>query len=176
MTEVAIHESGHAMMFDALGAPIEFVTIIEGCCGERPSFEGCVKLQRECNPAYVVLAGTLAGPGASFFIAGVVPNEGAIEKYQSDQKVLQQIHRDQKDAGTYEEFWLLLNQFLAVWMRSWLVNRKHVILRFANLLQAADTLHGDELRRALESAWASSKPDVQDFQKEVQDALRQSLE
>jgi hypothetical protein len=38
MTEVANHEAGHAITFDALGVPIDFVAVAAGCDGEEASF------------------------------------------------------------------------------------------------------------------------------------------
>jgi hypothetical protein len=92
MNELAIHEAGHAIMCDALGVAIEFVSIAAGCEGEEASFEGSVKLKNECNPISDVMAATLAGPAASFFIAGVPPDARATAKYQLlVRRVLEQV-------------------------------------------------------------------------------------
>jgi hypothetical protein len=77
--------------------------------------------------------------------------------------------------GTLDDFWLRLQQFLAGWMKSWLVSHKDVISQFAERLQAAGTLRGKELRQALDTAWASSKPNVQNLRREVREALTQTF-
>jgi len=83
-------------MFDALDVTMEFVTVAAGCNGEESSFEGCVKLKNDSNPVCDIIPATLAGPGASFFIAGVCSDVDVITNYQSDQRVLIQIHLNQK--------------------------------------------------------------------------------
>ena len=175
MTEVAIHEAGHAIIFDALGIPMEFVTIAAGCDGEEAQFEGCVKLKNDINPVCDVILATLAGPGASFYIAGICPDSNATVTYRSDQRVLMQIHKDQKAAGTYNDFWLRLQQFLAGWIKSWLLNHKGIVLRFAEFLEEQRTLRGEKLRQALDSVWGSSKPNVETFRSEAREALRAAL-
>ena len=163
-------------MFDALDVPIELVSIDPGCCEqENPSLEGCVKLKNESNAVLDVLVATLAGPGASFFIAGVFPDVVAVTKYKSDQRILWQIHQGQNDAGTYDDYWFRLQQFLAGWIRSWLLKNKDTILCFAQDLQAVLTLEGEELRQALESAWGPSKPCAQSLKKEVKEAASEVL-
>ena len=175
MSELAIHEAGHAIMFDALGVPIEFVTITAGCFGENASLEGCVKLENDCTPDTLVIPGTLAGPGASFYIAGVPPNLDAVLAYRSDQITLRTIHKNQKDAGTYDVFWARLNQFLNSWLRTWLIQNRSVILRLARRLEETGTLRAVELRQALELAWDSSKPDIHAVRSDMLTALTQAL-
>ena len=116
--EIAIHEAGHALMFDALGIPISFVTIEAGCGGEELSYEGCVKLASDTNNVCFVIAATLAGPAASFFIANVDMDKEAMLKFRSDQQKVFDIHSQQGGAGTYDEFWLKLQRFMGTWLRT----------------------------------------------------------
>lgn len=171
MTELALHEAGHAILFDALGIQIQFVTITEGCDGKEPSFEGCVALQRKSNPAGDVIIATLAGPGASFFIAGAVADQDSMARYKSDQRHLQQIHAEQANAGRQGEYWSCLMEFLHGPMRIWLLKNRDVILRFATMLSAARTLSGEALRKALNSAWMGRKPDMEHLRQELQAIL-----
>jgi len=170
MTELDIHESGHAIMFDALDIPMEFVTVAVGCGGEEASLEGCVRLADENNPAGDIVMAALAGPGASFFIAGVADKD-SIERYKSDQRHLQRIHADQADAGRQDEYWSRLMAFLYGPMRVWLLENRAVIVRFATMLSAAQTLRGEPLRQALDSAWSAPKPDLTLLREALQDLL-----
>ena len=65
LERVAIHEAGHALMFDALEVPIELVTVEPS---EVLKFDGHVRLASDSNNVLSVLAGTMAGPAASFYI------------------------------------------------------------------------------------------------------------
>lgn len=165
--KLATHETGHALMFDALGVPISFVTISAGCEGEESSYEGCVKLALDSNSVADVIAGTLAGPGASFFIAHVPANKQAMEQFSSDQLKIYQIHNKQKDAGSYNEFWGRLQLFLSTWLKAWLIQHQESIHRFASELLEKRTLSGEELEQALTSAWAGSKPDTYTLRSDV---------
>jgi hypothetical protein len=98
--KVAIHEASHALMFDALAIPIGFVTIEAGCGGEESSYEGCVKLASDMNNVCLVIAATLAGPAASFFIANVAMDKEATLKFRSDQRKIYDIYSQQSGAGT----------------------------------------------------------------------------
>jgi hypothetical protein len=173
--KVAIHEAGHALMFDALGIPLSFVTIDEGCQGEEPSFEGCVKLGSDTNNVCDVIAGTMAGPAASFFIANEPADREATLKFRSDQTILRKIHQAETEAGSYDEFWARLQVFLGVWLRDWMWNHRDAIQRFAADLSLERTLSGQELARSLTAAWAGLKPDAIALHGEVASTLNQLL-
>ena len=165
--KLAIHESGHALMFHALGVAISSVTI-EACCeGERPTFEGCVRLASNSTNVCDVIAGTLAGPAASFSIALVPADNEAMQKFRSDQCTLHDIYSKQKDAGTWDEFWNRLQLFLGTWVRTWLLRYEDNVERFARQLLLAKTLTGKELERELSSAWNGIKPDPNQLHAEV---------
>jgi hypothetical protein len=173
--KVAIHEAGHALMFDALGIPLSFVTIDEGCQGEEPSFEGCFKLGSDTNNVCDVIAGTMAGPAASFFIANEPADREATLKFRSDQTILRKIHQAETEAESYDEFWARLQVFLGVWLRDWMWNHRDAIQRFAADLSLERTLSGQELARSLTAAWAGLKPDAIALHGEVASTLNQLL-
>ena len=169
--KVAIPEAGHALMFDALGIPISFVSIEAGCGGKEPSYEGCVKLASDTNNVCLAIAATLAGPAASFFIANVAADEEAMMKFRSDQQKLYDIHSQQRDAGTYDEFWLKVQIFLGTWLQKWLSKYQEAVERFEKDLLLKRTLSGDDLANSLTSAWAGSKPDTAALRTEVLSTL-----
>jgi hypothetical protein len=169
--KLAIHEAGHALMFDALQTLIDLVTIEAGCAGERSSFEGCVKLASDTNNVCIIIAGTLAGPAASFFIAREAMDEKAILKFRSDQKIIHDIYSKEKDAGSWDDFWLRLQTFQGAWLRAWLMTHQQVVERFANDLLAKKTLSGEELVAALVCAWDGAKPDACELRAEVMSVL-----
>ena len=165
--KLAIHEAGHALMFDALGIPIEFVTIDAGCAGEESSYEGCVKLVHDSNNVCDVIAGTLAGPGASFFIAGVAMDKEAILKFRSDQKKIHEIYSKEKDSGSWTNFWNTLQYFQGAWLRTWLEKHQAAVNRFAESLLESRTLSCEDLTKSLRDAWDGSKPDGTELKSEV---------
>ena len=173
--KLAIHEAGHALMFDASGVPIDQVTIEPGCGGERSSFEGCVKLASDTNNVCIVIAGTLAGPAASFFIAHEAMDNDAMQKFRSDQKILRDIYSGANDAGSWDDFWSRLQVFQGSWLRVWIMEHQQVVERFANELLAQKTLSGVKLKETLASSWAGAKPDAGELQTEVTSVLARLL-
>jgi hypothetical protein len=165
--EIAIHEAGHALMFDALEVGIDLVTIEPS---EELNFDGHVRLACDSNNVVSVVAGTMAGPAASFYVAHDLALESQ-RKFASDQRQMQAIHKSENMDTSFDRFWQKMQFFMQGWLRDFLLRHETPIRSFASALVANKTLSGQALQEALNAAWSGAKPDPGKVREELLAAL-----
>jgi hypothetical protein len=166
--ETAIHEAGHALMFDALKVAIELVTVEPS---EELKFDGHVRLASASNNVVSVVAGTMAGPAASFYVAHDFARESQ-RKFESDQRQMEAIHKSEMMEISFDHFWQKMQFFMQGWLRDFLLRYETAIRSFASTLVAHKTLSGQVLQDALIAAWNGDKPDPSEVRQELLGALR----
>jgi hypothetical protein len=164
---IAVHEAGHALMFDALGVPIELVTVVPS---DVLKFDGHIRLASESNNVVAVLAGTMAGPAASFYIVRDLSPESH-KKFASDQKLIQDMHEAEEDIEPFDRVWQRIQFFMQSWLQGWILAHQGPIRNFASALVKAKTLSGPALGEALGTAWDGGRPDPDALRKELLAAL-----
>lgn len=165
--EIAIHEAGHALMFDALEVDINLVTIEPS---EELKFDGHVRLACDSNNVVSVVAGTMAGPAASFYVAHDLALESQ-RKFASDRRQMEAIHKSEKMDISFDRFWQKMQFFMQGWLRDFLLRHEAPIRSFASKLVAHKTLSGQALQDALTAAWDGAKPDPGKVREELFAAL-----
>ena len=104
-------------MFDALGVAITLATVEPS---EVLKFDGHIRLASESNNVISVLAGTMAGPAASFYIVKDLSHESQV-KFSSDQKVIREMHEAEGTAEPFDRTWQRIQFFMQSWLRTWLL-------------------------------------------------------
>jgi hypothetical protein len=167
-TDVAVHEAAHAVMFDALGESLEYVSVAPSALG-NDALEGRTALagdEHTLHTLLTVIPGALAGPAASVHICGESLESFAAGKFRRDEEQLISMFEQQGEED-FEEYKDAIHHTLNEWVRPWIIAHEEIILRFAEILQQNQTLEGDTLQQALSSAWAGvTKPPAADLTSE----------
>lgn len=159
----AIHEAGHALLFDALGTRLKCVSI----ASEIPGLEGYVKTEEENHDLPVAIPSLLAGPAASFFIC-CEDFDPSLERFPSDRSALLRIHLKYSSPDeTLGHFCDKARVLLEGWVKEWILKYREAICEFAKELERTPTLSGTALQEALVRAWNGKKPDVSQLRDEL---------
>jgi len=128
-------------------------------------------LASDSNNVVSVVAGTMAGPAASFYVAQDLAPESQ-RKFASDQRQMEAIHKSEKMEISFERFWQKMQFFMQGWLRTFLLRHETPIRSFASTLNASKTLSGQALQEALTAAWNGNKPNPSEVREELLGALR----
>jgi hypothetical protein len=165
-SNVAIHESAHAIMFDALGEKLELVTVIP-CVAAGHDLEGCTVLAGDESAWRSPLAGipgALAGPAASIYIAGESLERFTDGDFHTDEKLLISMFDQQGNGGDFEDYKSKIHRSLNEWVRPWILDHREVIMSFAEHLEKAHSLKGESLTHAISVAWSGrQRPSADDL-------------
>jgi hypothetical protein len=156
-------------MFDALGIEIERVSIEPLGHSDGTSLEGHVLLKNASNHVEVVVLGTVAGPIASYKLAGF---NGSLETFRTDYMTLKRVYEQSvEESRSFGDFWKDVQQLAGGWVSSILAQYQGPIMRLAKILEQHKTLQGRTLEEALAAAWKASKPNPDEICKDAQKAL-----
>jgi hypothetical protein len=169
LRDTSVHESGHAITFDALGEQVQRVSILPLESGEQ-QLEGHTLLSggvEKKRPVLTGIAGTLAGPAASLYLCQFPNGPTAVSAFRSDQLSLKSLFTQQESCQEWSHFWLRLQRFLQSWEQHWVIANREVIFRFAEQLEELKSLESNELRDALAIAWQGNKPNSERLKDEI---------
>lgn len=175
----SLHESGHAMLADALNVGVERVWIsgLYDSDIRPPSGVNLVAGYAVSKAIVIALAGRA--------VDEILRVDGHLcetspDMYQTDECRLRECLGVASAPGTptpeeSARYFSEIHNLRNVWVASWVRQNEEPIRRFAKRLNNARVLSGEELQAALRDSWGSEKPEHAGLTEQVQASVSRFL-